>query len=220
MPSDSCCFFPCFLHRRKSVSDRVQTQRNFTEIFLDQKEQNGLWLRLGVALRRTQPILAPLVGCAHLRCPQTASLLYKYPNIPETLGESKKINSSHHRVQNHQIQSRHHHGGVHHFHCCLSDDVWVVLCRPSGPELVARWLPLSRLILNTMVSWGSIWCNSFCGVFAGIRSTLSLWSDISFYIHGSYLSFFDLLYAWVLIASYFFSDIWFLFGQLDLFILQ
>ena len=25
--------------------------------------------------------------------PQTASLLYKYPNIPETLGELRKINS-------------------------------------------------------------------------------------------------------------------------------
>ena len=42
--------------------------------------------------------------------PRTASLLYKYPNIPETLGESMKINSSRRRVQNHQIQSRHHHG--------------------------------------------------------------------------------------------------------------
>ena len=54
--------------------------------------------------------------------PRTASLLYKYPNILETLGESTKINSSCRRVQNHQIQSRHHHGGVHHFHWCLSDD--------------------------------------------------------------------------------------------------
>ena len=49
---------------------------------------------------------------------------------------------------------------------------------------------------------------------------MSLWSVISFYIHESYLSFFDLLNAWSLIASYFFSDIWVLFGQLDLFILQ
>jgi hypothetical protein len=53
---------------------------------------------------------------------RTASLLYKYPNIPETLGESTKINSSHRKFQNHQIQSRHHHGGVHHPHWCLSDD--------------------------------------------------------------------------------------------------
>ena len=37
--------------------------------------------------------------------PRAASLLYKYPNIPETLGESTEINSSRRRVQNHQIQS-------------------------------------------------------------------------------------------------------------------
>ena len=60
-----------------------------------------------------------LVGCAHLGCPQTASLLYKYPNIPETLGESAKINSSHRKFQKHQIQSRNHHGGVHHVHWCF-----------------------------------------------------------------------------------------------------
>ena len=42
--------------------------------------------------------------------PGTASLLYKYPNIPETLGESTKYSSSRRRVQNHQIQSRHHLG--------------------------------------------------------------------------------------------------------------
>ena len=64
---------------------------------------------------------------------RTASLLYKYPNIPETLGESTKINSSRHRVQNHQIQSRHHHGGVHHPHWCLSDDAWVFHLKPTGP---------------------------------------------------------------------------------------
>ena len=33
----------------------------------------------------------------------TDSLLYKYPNFPETLGESTKINSSRRIVQNHQI---------------------------------------------------------------------------------------------------------------------
>ena len=70
-----------------------------------------------------------------------------------------------------------------------------------------------------MVSWRSIWCNSFCGVFVGIWWTLSLWSDLCFYPWKLFESF-DLLYAWALIASYFFSDIWVLFGQLDLFILQ
>ena len=42
--------------------------------------------------------------------PQTASLLYKYPNIPETTGESMKYSSSRRKVQNHHIQSRHHLG--------------------------------------------------------------------------------------------------------------
>ena len=68
-----------------------------------------------------------------LGAPRTASLLYKYPKNTRTLGESTEYSSSRRRVQNHQIQSRHHHGGVHHFHWCLSDDAWVVLCRPSGP---------------------------------------------------------------------------------------
>ena len=135
---------------------------------------------------------------SHLGCPWTTSLLYKYPNIPETLGETTKINSSHRRVQNHQIQSRHYHGGVHHVHWCLSDDAWVVLCRPTGPQLVARWLSLSRWILNTMVSWRSIWCNSFCGVFVGIRWTLTLWSDLCFYP----LKLFEFLWSLLCMISY------------------
>ena len=57
-----------------------------------------------------------------LGAPRTTSLLYKYPNISRTLGESMKYSSIRRKVQNHQIQSRHHHGGVHHFHWCLSDD--------------------------------------------------------------------------------------------------
>ena len=76
-------FSTCFLHRMKSISDGVQTQRNFTEIFLDQKERNGPWLCLGGAPREAQPTRgrqeaqACPGGCAHLGCPQTASLLYK-----------------------------------------------------------------------------------------------------------------------------------------------
>ena len=43
-----------------------------------------------------------------LGAPRTASLLYKYPKNPETLGESTKYSFRHRKVQNHQIQSRHH----------------------------------------------------------------------------------------------------------------
>ena len=102
-------FFPCFLHRRKSISNGVQMQQNFTEIF---EGPDGRYWAL------VAPGGSPGEGTTHqggtkrprrhLGCPRTASLLYKYPNIPKTLGESKKYWSSRRRVQNHQIQSRHH----------------------------------------------------------------------------------------------------------------
>ena len=66
---------------------------------------------------------APWWVVPSLLASRTASLLYKYPNIPETLGELTKINSSSRKFQNRQIQSRHHHGAVHHPHWRLSDDV-------------------------------------------------------------------------------------------------
>ena len=69
-------------------------QRNFTEIFLDQKTPNGSRLRLGGAPRRAEPHQgapggpgAPWWVVPTSGAPRTASLLYKYPNIPETLGE-------------------------------------------------------------------------------------------------------------------------------------
>ena len=51
---------------------------------------------------------APWWVVATSGAPRTASLLYKYHNIPETLGELTKYSSSRCRVQNHQIQYRHH----------------------------------------------------------------------------------------------------------------
>src|SRR4051812_36829610 len=115
VPSASCYFFHVFLHRRKSISDGVQMPRNFTENFYGPEG--------------TQRALAALRGCLEggtthqgalggpgapwwvmptWGAPQTASLLHKYPNIPETLKASTKYSSSRRRVQNHQIQSRHH----------------------------------------------------------------------------------------------------------------
>ena len=72
-------------------------------------------------------------GCPESVASRTASFLYKHHNIPKTLGESTKHNSSCRKFQNHEIQSRHHHGGVHHPHWCLSDAAWVVHFRPTGP---------------------------------------------------------------------------------------
>ena len=74
-----------------------------------------------------------LEGCAHLGCPPDRLFALWIPQKSQNPRGVDENSSSHHRVQNYQIQSRHHHGGVHHFHWRLSDDVWVVLCRPSGP---------------------------------------------------------------------------------------
>ena len=101
----------------------------FWRFFMDQNTQDGPELHLGGC---------PEGGTTHQGAPggpgaprwvmptsvasRTASLLYKYPNIPKNLGESMKHNSSRRKFQKPQIQSRHHHGGVHHPHWCLSDD--------------------------------------------------------------------------------------------------
>ena len=122
-------FSACFLHRRKSISNGVQTQRNFLWIFSRPEDtRSAEEVPEGCPEGGTTHQGAPgVLGAPRLVMPtsvasRTISLLYKYLNIPETLGESTKINSSRRKFQNHQIQSKHHHGGVHHPHWCLSDD--------------------------------------------------------------------------------------------------
>src|SRR3990170_5655872 len=94
-------FFACFLLCRKLIPNGVQMQRNFLEIFSGPE---------GTTWAKEVPEGCPVGGTTHLGAPggpctpwwvvptsvasRTASLLYKYPNIPETLGESTKINSS------------------------------------------------------------------------------------------------------------------------------
>ena len=133
-----------FLHVFYITGNKYQKKSkchaNLRWFFMGQKEHNGPWLHLEGVPRRGQPTRARQEAQARPwwvvptpGAPWTDSLLYKYPNIPKTLGESTEFSSSRRRVQNHEIQSRHHHGGVHYIHWCLSDDAWVVLCRPPGP---------------------------------------------------------------------------------------
>ena len=132
-------FFACFLLHRISIPNGVQTKRNFLENFsgpedtywakeVPQGGSEGSTTNLGVLGGPGAPWWVVPTSTTS----RTASFLYKYPNIPETLGESTKINSSCRKFQNHQIQSRHHHRGVHHPHWCLSDDALVIHCRPTG----------------------------------------------------------------------------------------
>ena len=132
--------FACFLLRRKSIPNGVQSRRNFLEIFSGPedtqwaKEVPERWAVESTTHQCAQggpgapwwvvPSTGPL---------STASDAYKFPNIPKTLGESTKHNSSRRKFQNLEIQSKHHHGGVHLPHRCLSDDAWVVHHRPTGP---------------------------------------------------------------------------------------
>jgi len=130
----------CFLHGFYIAENQYQMESKCHETL-----QGFLWTRRhlmgqgcawGVLQGEHNPPGCALVGCAHLECPRTASLLYKYPNIPETLGsrwksipaaaESRTTRSNLDTITD----------GVHHLHWCLSDDAWVVLCRPSGSSFL------------------------------------------------------------------------------------
>ena len=128
MPSASCCFLHVFYITGNQYQTESKQNETLWRFFWDQKEQNGPWLRWGCTEESTTHQgppggpgapwwVVPTSGAS-----RTASLLYKYPNIPETLGESTKNNSSRRKFQKPHIQSRHHHGGVHHPHWRLSDD--------------------------------------------------------------------------------------------------
>ena len=91
--------------------------RNFMENFMGQKEHNRPWLRLGECPEEGTTHQgapggpgAPWLVVPTSGAPRTASLLYKYRKNTRTLEASTKYSSSHRRVQNHQIQSRHHLG--------------------------------------------------------------------------------------------------------------
>ena len=132
--------FACFLLRKKSIPNGVQSRRNFLEIFSGpedtqwSKEVLGEWAEettthQGVPGGPDVPWwVVPSSGPL-----STASDAYKFPNIPKTRRESTKNRSSRCKFQNLEIQSKHHHGGVHLLHRCLSDDAWVVHHRPTGP---------------------------------------------------------------------------------------
>ena len=105
MPSASCCFLHVFYIVEKQYQTEFKCNETLRRFFMDQKEDVGPWLHLGESRGGDNPPGRARVGCAQLGCPRTTSLLYKYPNIPETLGESTKHNSSCRKFENHEIQS-------------------------------------------------------------------------------------------------------------------
>ena len=94
-PSAQCqlLFFACFLHRRKSISNRVQTPRNFLWIFYGPED---------IQWAKEAPGGVPRGGSTHQGAPGgpdapkwvvptlgahwTASSPYKFPNIQKSFG--------------------------------------------------------------------------------------------------------------------------------------
>ena len=111
------------------------------------------------------------------------------------------------------------HGGLLHQHHCLSDEASAVHHRPSGPLLVARWLLLSlgSSIQSSPWSW---WTSIRCILL--LHHVCRDPMNYGFMIRLSMIIIWvssDLLYAWFRILVILF-ELWFLFGQLDLWFLH
>ena len=80
-------------------------------------------------------------------------------------------------------------GGLLHQHHSLSDEAWVVYHRPSGPQLLGRWLLISlfdyqyKVLLDVLGDLFDV--IFFCGVFIEIRRIVDSW----------------LYYLWILLES-------------------
>ena len=137
--SAKCCFFHVFY----ITGINIRRSPNATKLhgdFFDQKEHNGPWLRLRAAPRRAQPTRArqedqerpgglcpprvpPGLPLCSINTPIFPKPLGSWRNIDPATAESRTTRSNLDTISD----------GVHHLHWCLSDDAWVVLCRPSGP---------------------------------------------------------------------------------------
>ena len=125
-------FFHVFYITVNQYQTKSKCHETLQRIFMGQKKHNGPWLCLGVPWggrnppgRARRPRRA-LVGCAHLGCPPDRLFALQ---IPQKSTNPRGVR----RVQNTRSNLDTISDGVHHLHGCLSDDAWVVLCRPSGP---------------------------------------------------------------------------------------
>ena len=128
MPSANCCFSMFFTSQEINIKRSPNATKLYDDFLSTKRKKLGPGCTWGESRGGDNPPghakrpTRALVGCAHLGCPPDRLFALQIPKNPETLKASMKYSSSRRRVQNHQIQSRHHHRGVHHFHWCLSDD--------------------------------------------------------------------------------------------------
>ena len=149
-PAQNCCFLPISVFRRKRISNGVQTEWNLRERdFWNERDPEDLeWKssnsrgghEVGARLpprARPPPSWAPCWSTDVLLPP-----IYTYVP-PNDQIRSQKPNSTAATFCTHEIPSWGlfrssagggiDHGGLLHQHHSLSDDVWVVYLRPSGP---------------------------------------------------------------------------------------
>ena len=151
-PAQSCCFLPISEFRRKRISNGVQTEWNLLERdFLNEHDPEDLdptWRKLPgrheVGARLPPPPQArppPSWGpCCSIDVLIPPIYTYVPPNYQI---RSQKPNSTAATFCTCEIPSWGlfrssagggiHHGGLLHQHHSLSDEVWVVYFRPSGP---------------------------------------------------------------------------------------
>ena len=149
-PVQNCCFLPALVFRRKGKSNEVQTGWNLRErSFWNKYEPGDLeWTSSNQrgsheAGGAPTPLGTPstLMGPSLLHLRTSSS--YIYPRTPQTSGAPRKPNSTTATFYTREIPSWGlfrrpagggiDHGGLLHQHHSLSDDVWVVYLKPSGP---------------------------------------------------------------------------------------
>ena len=147
-PAQNCCFLPFSVFRRNRISNGVQTEWNLRgRDFLAERDPGDLEptprSAKGGHEGGGRPLGAPPTSWAPWH--STDVLLppiYTYVS-PNDQNRSQKPNSTAATFCIHEIPSRGlfwssarggiDHGGLLHQHHALSDDVWVVYLRPSGP---------------------------------------------------------------------------------------
>ena len=131
-PAQICCFMPISVFRRKGISNGVQTEWNLRESYFWKESNPG-----DLEWARPPPSWGP-------RCSTDVLLPPIYTYVPPNDQiRSQKPNSTAATFCTREIPSWGlfrrsagggiDHGGLLHQHHSLSDDVWVVYHRPSGP---------------------------------------------------------------------------------------
>ena len=150
-PAQNCCFLPVLGFRRKGISIGVQTEWNLRERdFLTEYNSGDLdtTSRHVTGGHEVGGAPYPTRRAPHHRGPPVAPSMYSFllyiPTYPRQIRDGAKnlipplqlsVSTRSHlgACSGAPLEEGRHHGGLLHQHHSLSDEVWVVYFRPSGP---------------------------------------------------------------------------------------